>query len=487
MSPRGTNRVTLLRAPRATRPLTITLVASALLGLVAATPVTAAEDGPAPSAPPSVEARVEHLEQGMEDLHREIAELRALLGELVAQGKQAPGEPAAAASDQVPEQTPGAAQALTEATDRIESEQQRLADQVRETAGRVDLLSAAERRRNNLTVYGTVNAIRERSPEPGTLFDAEAFELVVSGQPHDRLGFFAEIELERAATVGGERGGEVLLEQAYANYTLTPWLSLRGGALLVPFGNVNVDHYAPNRAVISKPLTSYVVAPSDWTDNGFGIYGNAPVGDLSSFDYELYLVSGLDADVTALGTRDARQPFGADNNTEPALVGRGAWSLGGWLRAGVSVYTGAYDDAGDLALTGGALDLYMERGPLLLTGEVNRLVAEQARFADDADLRGWYGRLVYRWQPGLLASGWHGQAFPTARIELVAEYDEARLEGPLDGAWSVQREHRWTGGVNYRPTYNWVLKLDYERSDARDLALQFGTRRAWLASIGFQF
>jgi len=472
--------------------LTLALTFAGPLALLSSLPALAAEAGDETPAveEPSIEQRVDRLEEGIATLHQEVAALRAMVGELLAQSRQGAGGAAgeggqATAADAAT--PPEEAEALRRTTDRIAQEQQQLADQVRSTADRVDLLSAAERRRNNLTVYGTVNAIQEQQPDAGTVFDAEAFELVVSGQPHDRLGFFAEIELERAATVGGERGGEVLLEQAYANYSITQWLNLRGGALLVPFGNVNVDHYAPNRAVISKPLTSYVVAPSDWTDNGFGAYGSAPVGDLGSFDYELYLVSGLDADITALGTRDARQPFGADNNDRPALVGRGAWSLGGWLRAGLSFYTGPYDDAGDLDLTGGALDLYLERGPFVLTGELNRLDAQEALFADDASLRGWYGRLIYRWQPGFLAAGWHGQAFPTARIELVAEYDEARLEGPLDGNWSVQRERRWTGGVNYRPTYNWVLKLDYEDSDARDLALQFGTRRAWLASIGFQF
>jgi len=432
----------------------------------------AADPPEAPGA--DVRDRVERLEQGLAALRQEVAELRALVAPLVADGSDAAALPEPAA------------RALAETTARIEQEQRRLEEEARTTADRVDLLSEAEGQRNHLTVYGTFNTLGETPRGDGPILDAEAFELVVSGQPHERLGFFAEVEFERAASVGGERGGEVLLEQAYANYSVAPWLNLRAGALLVPFGNVNVDHYAPNRAVISKPLTSFVIAPSDWTDNGFGSYGRALVGDLWSFDYELYAISGLDADITALGTRAARQPFGEDNNATPSIVGRAAWNLGGWLETGFSIYDGPYDDGGDLDLTGGAIDLFVERGPLTFTGEVNHLWAEQPA-GPDAELEGWYGRLVYGWRPGFLSRGWHGRVFPTARIELVGQYDWARLDGPLDGVRSIQRERRWTGGINYRPSHHWVFKLDYEDSNTLDRALQLGDLRRWLASVGFQF
>ncbi len=285
---------------------------------------------------------------------------------------------------------------------------------------------------------------------------------------------------------GGERGGEVLLEQAWASFRFTDWMSLRAGALLVPFGNFNVDHYAPSRDVISKPLVAYVVAPGDWTDNGLGLSGTVLLGGEWALRYDTAVVAGLDDNITALGTRAARQPFGADNNNDKALVGRLGWKYGGAFELGMSAYDGAYDDAGRLSLSGFALDALAVLGPLRVTGEIDRLEASQA-VGPDAELGGWYVRstldLATRW----LRSGRHGEAFPEARLSLVGQVERIDLAGPLDGGWEDNSEKRLTLGLNYRPTTSWVLKLDREWRRAPGRALVFGDEEAWLASFGFVF
>ncbi len=352
------------------------------------------------------------------------------------------------------------------------------------TAETVEALESAETKAIHLTTYGTF-AIEDTTRSDST-FDAESLELVLSAQPHPRFGLFAEMEFERAAAVGGERGGEVLLEQAWASFRFTDWMSLRAGALLVPFGNFNVDHYAPTRDVISKPLVAYVVAPGDWTDNGLGLSGTVLLGGEWALRYDTAVVAGLDDNITALGTRAARQPFGADNNNDKALVGRLGWKYGGAFELGMSAYDGAYDDAGRLSLSGFALDALAVLGPLRLTGEIDRLEASQA-VGPDAELGGWYVRstldLATRW----LRSGRHGEAFPEARLSLVGQVERIDLAGPLDGGWEDNSEKRLTLGLNYRPTTSWVLKLDREWRRAPDRALVFGDEEAWLASFGFVF
>ncbi|MCP3959506.1 MAG: hypothetical protein GY719_16790 [bacterium] len=441
------------------------------LALAVATPASlGAGDG----SPPA-DDRIARLESGLADLRREVQALREMVEQKLAEAQA--GKPAAQGLASI-------ADTIESVASGLEAEQQELAEAVRSNTATVEALSAAEQRRTQVSVYGTFNIIDPQGQD--SVFDAEAFELVFSGQRHDRLGFFAEIEFERAAAVGSRRGGEVLLEQAYATYTFSPAVNLRAGVILVPFGNFNVDHYAPNRDVISKPLVSYVVAPSDWTDNGLGLHGSLITGTNWSFEYETYLVAGLDANITALGTRAARQGFGIDNNDDKSLVGRFAFSRAGALNLGLSGYTGKYDDDDRLRLTGWAVDGSFELRRLRLTGEYNRFGAEQPT-GPDAILEGYYGRLVLDVTSPWLRGGWHGRAFPTASLALVAQVDHVCLDGPLDGLMVTNSERRTTFGLNYRPNHHWVLKLDYEDSEATGAPLQKGDFRGYLASVGFQF
>ncbi len=431
-----------------------------------------AGDGP----PPPVERRLEQLESSLAGLRREVQALHQMVERLLADTQAGELDDA--------HMLKSAVGAVDSTARDLEAERQKLTAAVRSNTATVEVLSAADQRRTQVSVYGSFNVVDPQGQD--SVFDAEAFELVFSGQPHERLGFFAEIEFERAAAVGSSRGGEVLLEQAYATYSFSPAANFRAGVLLMPFGNFNVDHYAPNRDVISKPLVAYVVAPSDWTDNGFGLHGSGIAGDAWSFEYETYLVAGLDADVTALGTRAARQSFGVDNNDDKSVVARLALNRAGALELGLSGYSGKYDDGNRLRLAGWAVDGFLEHRRLRFTGEYNRFDAEQTT-GPDAILEGYYGRLVLDVTPSWLHRGWHGRAFPAARLELVAQYDDVRLQGPLDGLRVTNSERRTTFGVNYRPIHYWVLKLDYEDSEATAASLQKGDFRGFLGSVGFQF
>ena len=348
----------------------------------------------------------------------------------------------------------------------------------------LDAETEAQQRRTHVTVYGTLRA--ENFEGEDSLLDGEGFELVLSGRPHPRLGYFAEIEFERAASVGGERGGEVLVEQAYASFSILPWLNLRAGVMLVPFGNYIIDHYAPIRDVISKTLVSDVIAPSDWTDNGLGFEGSLALGGVWALGYETYLVAGLADDITSIGTRAARQGFGEDNNNNKAVAGRFSLNRGGNLEIGLSGYNGKYDDDSKYALAGWAVDSTFISGPWMLTGELDLFRADRPT-GSDALLRGYYGRIGRDIATSWLRRGRHGKSFPEARLSAIVQYDEVRIEDPWTDPTGVNKEARTTFGLNYRPTHQWVLKVNHESSRGEGETLRRGTAKGWLMSIGFVF
>jgi len=367
---------------------------------------------------------------------------------------------------------------------KIEAELARISDELKQTGDALDQVSEGDRKRPTMTVYGTLQAVNYDQLD--SILDAEAFELVLSGRPHPRLSFFAEIEFERAASVGGPRGGEIVLEQAYASYSFAQVFSMRTGVLLVPFGNVNVDHFAPLRDVVRKPLVSYAIAPSDWTDNGVQFTGRRLAGTSWLFEYEAAVIAGLDRHITSVGMREARQPFGVDNNGNKAAVGRFAIKRSTSFETGISGYTGKYDDANQQRLNGWAADLRAEIGPLRLTGEYDHFTANTA-LAPKGQLAGYYVRASYDIRGGFLRK--LAKDFDDPRLTLVAQYDWARIDGPnpVTSRFERNQETGITAGFAYRPSRQWVLKVNYEKNQITNQALDRGDLTGWLASVGFVF
>jgi hypothetical protein len=366
----------------------------------------------------------------------------------------------------------------------VEQELRRLADESRGTADGVEALSRAEQKRVNLSVYGNLDASGYSGERP--LLDGRIFELVLSGHPHPRISVLGQVEFEHAAEVGGRRGGEVIVEQAFAALNLSPLASFRAGVFLVPFGNLNVDHFPSSREVVNRPLVSHVLAPADWTDNGIGLFGKRLVGESWLFTYEAWLMAGLGGEVSALGLRETRQGYGVDNNHDKALALQLALNRGGRAMFGISAYTGKYDDLGRQRLVGIGAHGLVTLGALRLTGEYARFDAARSD-GPDARLRGHYLRGVYSLGRSLLARTRLGSDFEEPRLALAAEHDRVTIDGPLDGRFVRNRESRSQAGLVYRPASQWSLKLGYEWNSASNLPLVKGDRDGWVASVAFVF
>lgn len=447
-------------------------IAAALIALACATGAARA-DAP-PAATGADECRADELAALGAALRRVEAELAALQATSGMHGAQEVAPPPDADRLRV----------LEERVARLQEELRRLTEASEETANALDAVSSEDQQRIGLTIYGTVDAAAYEGER--TVLDGRLFELVLSGRPHKRLSFVAQVEFEHAAEVGGERGGEVVVEQAYATLGIHPALNFRAGVFLIPFGNVGIDHFPPRREVVSPPLASTVVAPGDWTDNGFGFSGQQPLGREWLLGYEVYLAAGLDARIDALGLRRARQGFGVDNNGDKALAGRVSLGRGQRLALGLSGYRGKYDDAGRRVLGAWALDGLALVGPFKLTGEIESFSADRGP-APPARYRGGYARVVYEFAGRWLARNVLGRDFEEPRLALVLQYDEASLHGPQGEGLSHNRQRRFTAGLDFHPAREWILKLNREWNSVEGAPLANGGRDGWLASVGFIF
>jgi hypothetical protein len=451
--------------PRRTRlPRLVPLLTLSLAALTPALAAWAAE-------PLGLEERLATVEAEVSKLRAELVRLQ----ELLAHAESSEAEAVSRALARVTQ--------LEAELKRLDLELQELREEQRAASDDANRLSDAESRRPSLGVYGVLDFAKYQGES--SVLDAQAFEIVISGRPHPRLGYFAEIEFERVAGVGGERGGEIVVEQAYANFRFLEVLNLRAGVLLVPFGNVNVDHFAPMRDVISKPIVAYVVAPSDWTDNGLGFFGRQVAGERWLLDYEAYVVAGLGEPIDAFGSRAARQGYGVDNNDDKALVGRLTLNRLGRFQVGLSGYTGKYDGANRLRLNGWAVDGLAMFGPLKLTGEYDSLLGDGGS-EPDVRLHGLYVRAVFELGPGLLPKT-VTRDFDEAKLQLVYQYDDVKTEGRLEEGLGRNHERRHTAGINFRPSEQWVLKLNREWNSTENQPLVHGDRDGWLGSIGFVF
>lgn len=426
----------------------------------------------------SANNRLRELEEKVARLRQEVLALRAQLAQ---PPEASQGAPAASLSDVALSKR---LNELENAVAKVLEELENLKEHSGDVEERINILDLTESRRPVIASYG--HFVAKNFENQNSIFDAEAFELVVSAQPHARISLFAELEFERAAAVGGSRGGEIVTEQAHVTFDVWEGLSVRAGALLVPFGNVNIDHYAPRRDVVSRPLVAYVVTPGDWTDNGVGILGQMNLGKNWSFGYEVDIVAGLNSEISALGLRAARQRFGVDNNQNKATVARMDVRYSGNLVVGNSFYIGKYDDQSQLPLKGYAVDSTFKIGILSLTGEYDRFEADR-EIGPKAVFEGGYVRGTLMLSEHMFGSGRLAEIFPNASVGLVGQWDWASIVGPYGEAWVTNEERRVTWGLVARPTDHFVVKVNYEKNEANNMPLYRGNKRGWLTAVGFVF
>ena len=322
-----------------------------------------------------------------------------------------------------------------------------------------------------------------RKDEAG--FEAKRFNLFTNTRVSDFVRIGAELEFE-------EGGHEVKLEYAAIDVRIHPSLTLRGGMLLSPLGKFNLAHDSPLNEFTDRPLVSTEILGVALSEPGFGAFGQFGLAGTGRITYELYATNGFHDGLITNSEDGTRIALGRgnfeDNNGSPALVGRLAVSPSQAYELGISAHHGAYnvsvdegtriDDRRDLSIF--AVDAEAQ----LLGVQLN---AEAARASIDipSGLAGIYAAKqhgVYAEAVRSFGRGWVS-TMPSSSFAGKVRFDYVDFDADQRGGTTGQISL----GVNFRPTQDSVLKLDYVRGRSRDEFNNLGEHAFVLFSLATYF
>ena len=328
--------------------------------------------------------------------------------------------------------------------------------------------------------YEKVDGLRERAG-----FEAKRFNLFTATTVSDFVRLGAELEFE-------EGGKEVKVEYAAIDLRFSPAFALRGGMLLSPLGRFNLSHDSPLNEFTDRPVVSTDMLGVALSEPGLGVLGSFALGKTARSTYELYATNGFHAGLVDDSPEGTRIPLGRgnfeDENGSPAVVGRITFSPSHRHEIGLSAHHGAYnvfnsggtaiDERRDVMIT--VLDAETE-----LLGTEFRGEAAHAAIDIPASLSGIYASR----QRGFFAEGvrrfWRGRVatMPASSFALKVRGEYVDFDSQLVGQSTAQI----TAGLNFRPTDDSVLKLDYVRGRGRDRFNNLAEHAFLLFSIASYF
>jgi hypothetical protein len=304
----------------------------------------------------------------------------------------------------------------------------------------------------------------DKDEESFSSFTIPRFVLFLHSTLTERISFSTELEIENVGvnTLDNFRfRGEVVLEFAAMDFELTDWLSLRSGVLLVPLGKLNLVHDDPIQDFAERPLVSTFLIPTTWFEPGVGVFGEQLLGKKALVRYEAYLIQGLTDRIDSEGgLRGARAPTSFDTNANKGLVGRLAVEPFLGLELGLSGYMGYYDPAGIRSISMIALDATYRRGPLELVGEMVHVSMERGLNNKGevvpTAMRGFFLEGHYHlYLDGL--KKYKGMKSPHITLMARADWVETDVKK------TAEDKLRISGGFNFRPIEDMVLKFEYHR------------------------
>ena len=339
-------------------------------------------------------------------------------------------------------------------------------------------------------------------------FDQHRLVPFIYSDVSDRVKFATEIEIEHGGTdtAGGVNNdrGSLKVEFATIDFLMTDWLNYRAGIVLSPLGKFNIVHDSPLQDLTDRPMVDTFIIPTTLSESGMGFFGTLQPTELSKIDYELYAVNGFmsisgntsvltAADAASVSEiqdfiKDSRGSKQTENNTNPAIVGRLAYSPFLGLELGASFHTGNIDDSNENRMTIKAFDWTYQRGPFELVGEYAHASIDRDGVFDDGiteksdrmagDMWGYYVEPRYHFMPEFLKSLAPTVFKEDSTFTAVLRWGQIDINQPtnvtIEG--DILRT-RLTPGFNWRYTEDTVFKAEYQFNEEHGRRINAGSLR----------
>jgi hypothetical protein len=326
--------------------------------------------------------------------------------------------------------------------------------------------------------YGEFNYNNYRDGSVKDQADLRRFVLFFGHDFNDQLQLFSELEVEHAGVEGGSGGGEVAVEQAYLQFTLSDTMKVRAGLLLMPGGFLNEYHEPPAYFGVERNEVETRILPSTWRELGVAIQGQSAAG----IQYNVGISTSPDASKFAdasNGVRDMRSEGREAAAHDLALFAGLNYRAIPGLALGGSVFTGNTAQGGQgenpnplLSGTSARLTLWdvharythaaldvkalYARGTLSGTDRINEAVGitpSSGRAAPESFF-GWYVETAYRvWR------GNEKELIPFVRLE---RYNTQKTVAPGYATDDNNNERVLTTGVSFRVHPQVVIKADFQ-------------------------
>lgn len=314
--------------------------------------------------------------------------------------------------------------------------------------------------------------------------DLRRFVLFFGHRFNEKLRFVSELELEHGIA-SKDDNGEIEMEQAYLDYSVNDALNFKAGLFLMPLGLLNETHEPPTYYGVERNEVETRIIPTTWREGGIGVHGEIAQG----LRYDTGIVTGFNAgklDNPSTGFRSAHQEMSKARANDLSWYGALNYRGTPGLLVGAGLFTGntgqdGFTDRGsarqapqlrgikaNLTLwdlhakyTVGNLDLQAlyAKGTLGDADAVSAAaVAAGNNGAIPKSIYGWYGQAAYHvWRRGDL------DLAPFVRYEKYNTQKEVATGFVADPR---NNERVITAGLNFKLHPQVVLKADFQKYKA---------------------
>lgn len=298
---------------------------------------------------------------------------------------------------------------------------------------------------------------------------------------NDWIVMNTEIEFED----GGARSDDTknykyaIVEFSYLDFLFDEKYNLRVGHVLVPFGNINLNHEPTSFLTAQRPLVESYIIPSTWHTNGALVYGKK-----DKWNYYAGVVTSPDASNFTEGRFIQQGRLGAKQYTDDlTYVARVGYNVMPGLDVGGSFSYGESSNVGDVTMTMGEVHAtYKNNGfdiqALAVAGKLGGDYQNVNTETLSKEVNGQYLTVGYDVLNTVKTS---------QKLFAVAEIERLNMDASDETAiMDNNKFFEYTAGIAYYPDPKVVVKAEYNLKDYNKLS-SLADEEAIQATLGFIF